>query len=158
MKTSNRSGHYYNKRLIFSDAYQELTLSARDLLFMMITELRYSNKKRRDGVDKQWTNNGEVSVTQSQFRKQLGYCRETYLKARDQLIKVGFIKQTHRGGKGAGDRAKYEVLISANGIEAHNERWTEYPKKDWIDEIPEAKNQLIGTKTRWKKGKSGRKL
>ena len=95
MKTSNRSGHYYNKRLIFSDAYQELTLSARDLLFMMITELRYSNKKRKDGIDKQWTNNGEVSVTQSQFRKQLGYCRETYLKARDQLIKVGFIKQTY---------------------------------------------------------------
>mgnify|MGYP001279755294 CR=1 FL=1 len=157
MKTTNRSGHYYTNQLWFSEAYQELTLSARDLLQMLICELRYSYGKTKDGKQKVWTNNGQVSCTEAQYRKRTDKCSGTYLKARNQLITFGFIKQTHRGGMGAGSRAKYEVLVSANGVTASNERWREYPEKNWENEIPKAKKQLVGVNTRWKKGESGRK-
>jgi len=157
-KVSSRKGFYYPSHLVFSDAYRRLTVSARELLHLFIDELTYTYRKAKDGRHKEWTNNGEVSVTESQFKKRLGKCSGTYLKSRDLLITVGFIKQTHRGGIGAGDRAKYEVLISGNAMPSKNERWRDYPKKDWSREIPEHKNQLIGIKTRWKKGESGRKL
>ena len=46
----------------------------------------------------------------------------------------------------------------ANGISKADERWRDYPKKDWEHDIPKAKKQLIGRETQWKKGESGRKL
>ncbi|SVC79391.1 uncharacterized protein METZ01_LOCUS332245, partial [marine metagenome] len=111
----------------------------------------------KDGVNKAWTNNGEVSCTEKEFKKINGSCSSTYIKARNQLIKVGFIKQTHRGGTHRGDRAKYEVLVSANGVSASNERWRDYPNKNWEQEIPRQKKQLVGVKTQWKNGECGRK-
>ena len=44
--------------------------------------------------------NDSISFTEIQFREFFGYCSATYLKARNQLIKVGLIKQTYRGGGG----------------------------------------------------------
>ncbi len=158
MKTTNRSGHYYTNSLWFSTAYLTLTLSSRNLLQILIAELKYKSVKTKDGVSKIWTNNGEVSCTEAEFKQWTGACSTTYLKSRNQLIKNGFIKQTHRGGTHRGDRAKYEVLISANGISKADERWRDYPRKDWEHDIPKSKKQLIGRETQWKKGESGRKL
>ena len=157
MKTTGRGGYYYTNALFFSVAYQELSIGSRNLLNMMIGELRYTHAKSKDGSHKVWTNNGEVSVTETEYRKFTQACSSTYIKSRNQLIEVGFIKQTHRGGTHRGDRAKYKVFISANGVANKDERWRDYPKKDWRHQVPTARKNLVGKQTQWKKGESGRK-
>ena len=157
MKTTGRGGHYYTNALFFSVAYQQLSIGSRNLLHMFIAELTYRQMKVKDGTQKLWTNNGGVSVTETEYKKSTGACSSTYIKSRDQLIKVGFIRQTYRGGTHRGDRAKYEVFINAGGIESKYERWREYPNKDWEHKIPKARNNLVGKQTQWKKGESGRK-
>ena len=150
---SPKGGFYYSNDLWFSKAYQILTKSSRDLLHCFIIERRWSGKGKKRMI----TNNGSISFTEVQFREVFGYSKATYLKARNQLIECGFIKQTERGGTGRGDMAKYKILC-LDDISFGEQRWREYPDKNWINEIPKPKKQLIGVKTQWKKGKSGRKL
>lgn len=145
-------GYYYWNDLWFSDAYLELTKSARNLLHCLFSELRWTGK----GKNKQYTNNGSVSFTERQFKDQFRSSSQTYLNARNQLIVVGFIKQTYRGGMCRGDMAKYEVLC-VDGVKLENQRWLNYPKENWMDQIPRSKDTLVGNKTRFKKGVSGRK-
>jgi hypothetical protein len=158
MLKNNRSGHYYTNQLWFSEAYQELSMRARDLLQILISELTWSRIKKGRKKEKRWTNNGDVSCTGSEFKEITGACASTHQSARNQLIKVGFIKITHRGGKHRGDRTRYRVLIDKTAMGGYNERWTQYPKENWEDEVPKTKKQLIGKKTQWKKGQCGRKL
>jgi hypothetical protein len=166
MLKNNRSGHYYTNQLWFSDAYQELSMSARDLLHILISELRWSWMRKGRKKEKRWSNNGNVSCTGAEFKEitgafkktSKGACASTYQSARNQLIKVGFIKITHRGGEHRGDRSRYRVLIDKTAMGGFNERWTQYPKENWEHEVPKTKKQLIGKKTQWKKGQCGRKL
>ena len=158
MNKTNQAGFYYTNQLWFSAAYQKLTLNARNLLQIFITELKYKRQKSKDGDEKVWTNNGEVSCTESEYRGLTGCASNTYLSARNQLIEFGLIKQIHRGGEHRGDRSKYKVFISPNGRSIESERWREYPNKNWKHEIPKSKKQLIGNDTQWKKGECGRKI
>ena len=117
----------------------------------MTIELRWTGKGRK----KMWTNNGDLSFTEVQFKNQNEVCSSTYLNARNKLIEVGLIKQTYRGGMCRGDMAKYKLLF-VNDIFPGEERWKRYPEENWAHEIPKRKKQLVGIKTRWKKGQSGR--
>ena len=148
-----KGGFYYSNEFFLSPAYQVLTLSARNLLQCLLTELRYTRKK---GLRK-YTNNGEVSFTEVQFKKLFSCCSSTYLNARNQLIEVGIIKLTYRGGMGRGDMSRYRILLT-DDVLRQNQRWRFYPVKEWSNEIPKPKKQLVGVKTQWKKGKSGRKI
>ena len=150
-----KKGWFYRNDLWFSKAYRSLPVSARDLLQCFVTEINKTKKK----YGRKWTeyNNGEISFTESQYRKVFGYSKMTYLSARNILIERGFLKITHFGGSGSGDRAKYEVLICED-MDPFNQRWRRYPKENWKHEVPKSKNNLIGKKTQWKKGQSGRKL
>ena len=103
-----------------------------------------------------WTNNGDLSFTEIQFKNQYEVCSSTYLNARNKLIEVGLIKQTYRGGMCRGDMAKYKLLF-VNDIFPSEERWKKYPEENWAHEKPKRKKQLVGVKTQWKKGQSGRK-
>ncbi len=103
-----------------------------------------------------WTNNGDLSFTEIQFKNQYEVCSSTYLNARDKLIEVGLIKQTYRGGMCRGDMAKYKLLFLKD-IFPSEERWKKYPEENWAHEKPKRKKQLVGVKTQWKKGQSGRK-
>ena len=147
-----RGGWYYPNEFWFSPAYQSIMPSAKNLLHCLVTELRWIRKRRK----KQYTNNGEVSFTEVDFKKRFHCCSTTYLKARNQLIKVGFIKQTYRGGMGRGDMSRYGILVGTNLL-GNQERWRRYPDENWAHEIPKPKKQLVGVKTQWKKGQSGRK-
>jgi hypothetical protein len=118
----------------------------------MTIELRWTGK----GKNKMWTNNGDLSFTEVQFKNQNEVCSSTYLNARNKLIEVGLIKQTYRGGMCRGDMAKYKLLF-VNDIFPSEERWKKYPEENWAHEIPKRKKQLVGVKTQWKKGQSGRK-
>jgi len=149
---SKNGGFYYRNELWFSEAYRCLPPAAKDLLHCFTTELRWEYKSKK----KYFFNNGDISFSESQFKELLGYSSETYLKARNQLIKVGLIRQTYRGGNGRGDRARYKLLM-VDGIPTKEQRWKDYPSKSWEDEIPRSKNSLVGKHTRFRPGKSGRK-
>ena len=151
-----RKGCYYRNEVWFSKAYQALSNAARDLLQCLYTELQRSLISV--GKKKGWEilNNGEVSFTEIDFKRLTGKSSETYKKARNKLIEVGFIRQTYRGGNYRGDRARYEILVETK-LPKDRERWRRYPTENWAHEVPAAKNQLIGKNTRWKSGQCGRK-
>ena len=152
MKYSINSGWFYKNEVWFSRAYQSLTITARELLHCMFNELRWTGQ----GDKKRYKNNGDISFTESQFNGMYGTCSSTYLKARNLLIKVGFIKQISRGGMCRGDRATYKILVGTR-LPVNQERWRNYPEKNWKHEIPRPKKQMVGVETQWKKGESGRK-
>lgn len=149
---SPNGGFYYNNEIWFSNAYQKLILSSRELLHCFILERKWTGK----GKNKSTINNGSISFTEIQFKEIFGYSSSTYLKARNQLIECGFIKQIYRGGMCRGDRAKYKILC-IDGVPFGEQRWRDYPDKNWLNAIPKPKKQLIGIKTQWKKGECGRK-
>lgn len=152
-----RGGFYYNNELFFSKAYEDLTVNARRLLHLLINELRWDRLAMKKERKKVYTNNGEVSFTQSQFQRRYNCVSDTYLNARNQLITNGLIKMAYRGGHGKGDRSQYKVLC-VEGVPQAELRWLLFPKNNWENEIPKVKNNPLGKKTQFKKGQSGRKL
>ena len=82
--------------------------------------------------------------------------KQTYLNARNKLIESGLIKQTYRGGMCRGDRAKYKLLY-LNDVPISEQRWRKYPDQNWLHEIPKVKKLIVGKKTQFTKGKTGRK-
>ena len=80
------------EKLYWSEAYQALAPSAVNLMMCFYTELRWSGKRKKRKI----LNNGEISFSEAEFKaNKLGSSR-TYINARNQLIKVGFIKVTYR--------------------------------------------------------------
>ena len=153
IKVKMNKGCFYRNELWFSPAYQSLSLSSRDLLQCLITEINKVNVKG------EWVSfrNGELSFTEPDYIKLTGRSKQTYLNARNQLIETGFIKMTHRGGNGSGDRGMYLVLIDKD-IKIEKQRWRKFPQQKWANEIPKSRGLTIGKHTRWKKGQSGRKV
>ena len=155
-KSLYKHGHYFPVELYCSDAYQSLNISARNLFFCLLIALRYSYNRKKFNK-KEYINNGFVSFTEVQFKELFGYSTQTYLNARNKLIEVGLIRQESRGGMGRGDMATYKILVLSD-VQPREQRWQNYPNKNWLNEIPRDKNTMVGVKTRFKKGKSGRKL
>ena len=102
-----RSGFYYPVYMRLSPAYQELTISARNLLYLMAITAKFDWVKN----EKQYRNNGRIGLPESEFRKYYNCASQTYYNARDQLIANGLIKQTRQGGFGLGDYATYKLLF-----------------------------------------------
>jgi len=139
-------GFYYAEDLWYSEAYQALNTSGRNLLHGLIGKLTWTGKGRR----KQYTNNGDVSFSETEFRNKYKCAKATYLRARNKLIEVGLIKREHPGGKCRGDVARYTVLC-VGGVLTQHQRWRKYPEENWREEIPKADQSLVGKKTRWGK-------
>ena len=154
IKVKMIKGCFYRNDVWFSPAYQRLTISARDLLQCLWTEI----KKRE--IRKEWKlfENGNLSFTEREYKQLTGRCSKTYQNARDLLIEVGFIEITHRGGSGKGDRSMYKILFGIKDMPLSKEKWRRYPDENWKSEIPKSNGLTIGKDTRWKKGQSGRKL
>ena len=139
--------------LYWSKAYQSLTLSARNLLWCMVAELKFSGKRGSKKHPFFYTNNGKISFTEYEWKKQKLGVSATYLRARNQLIEVGFIRITYQGGFARGDMNRYELLF-IEGVKRDDKRWKRYPDENWKDEIPTSKDLPIGKKTRFKKSKN----
>ena len=137
-------GYFFRAELLFSDAYVDLPPSARNLLHCMVFELRFTKQRGRIN----YPNNGSVSFTEVQFKEEFGCASNTYLLARNRLIRNGLIKQTYQGGTCRGDMATYKVLITPD-LNPKEMRWLQYPKKNWGDEIPK-NNTQVGVETRFK--------
>jgi|TARA_B110000881_G_scaffold10929_1_gene8221 hypothetical protein len=135
-----------HERLYWSDAYQALNRSALNLMMCFYAELRWSGK----GKKRVYTNNGEISFSEAEFKANKLGASGTYLNARNQLIKVGFIKVTYRGGMARGDMNKYKLLW-VDGVFHHEMRWKRFPDENWEHEIPKVKDYAVGRETRFKK-------
>ena len=137
--------------LFWSEAYQILKPSSQRLLWCFYSELRFTGSRNKETF--KYINNGEISFSEREFKfNKLGNS-QTYLTARNQLIEVGFIKITYRGGMGRGDSNKYRLLF-VQGVRHEHMRWKRYPKENWKREIPKAKDTLVGVRTRFKKKSS----
>ena len=139
--------------LFLSASYQCLSKSSRNLFHCLMNELRFTRRRGK----RIFTNNGEVSLTEIQFKERFKCTSQTYFNARDKLIEVGLIKLTYRGGMGRGDMTKYKILALTD-LPKDEQRWLKYPGRDWISDIPKSRGLTIGKDTRWKKGQSGRKV
>ena len=135
-----------HERLYWSDAYQALNRSALNLMMCFYAELRWSGK----GKKRVYTNNGEISFSEAEFKLNKLGASGTYLNARNQLIRVGFIKVMYRGGMARGDMNKYKLLW-VDGVFHHKMRWKRYPNENWEHEIPKVKDYAVGRETRFKK-------
>jgi len=151
---SGRRGVFYSNDLYFSEAYKSLPKSARNLFHCMHNELHFQRKSNKTI----YTDNGEISLTEKDFKERFKCSSQTYINARNKLIEVGLIKQTYRGGMSRGDCAQYKLLACDNKVPISEQRWRHYPEKNWEKDIPKAKQQTVGQKTRWKPGESGRKV
>ena len=146
IKVKMDRGCYYRNELWFSPAYQSLSLSSRDLLQCLVTEINKVKVKR----DWKSFRNGELSFTEPDYIKLTGRSKQTYLNARNQLIKVGLIEVTYRGGFARGDMNTYRLLF-IDGVHQLDRKWKKYPKENWEKDIPKVKDNTIGKKNRFKK-------
>ena len=145
-------GFYYPTLMKLSPAYQELAISARNLLYLMAITAKYDWVKN----EKHHRNNGRIGLPESEFIRYYGGAKQTYYNAREQLITNGLIKQTRQGGFGPGDYATYKLLFLSD-VPKRERRWKKYPEKNWEHEIPKRKHSKIGKDTRFKKGVANRK-
>ena len=135
-----------HERLFWSEAYQSLTPSAINLMMCFYAELRWSGKGKKRKI----LNNGEISFSEAEFKANGLGCSATYGKARDLLIKVGFIELIYRGGMARGDMNRYKLLWTQD-VFRHEMRWQRYPHENWEQDIPKVKDYAVGRKTRFKK-------
>ena len=142
---SHKAGFFFKYELLFSDSYHELPKSARDLLHCLVSELKFTKDKKTGRYS--YPNNGSVSYTEVQFKKEFGCASNTYLLARNRLIRNGLIKQTYQGGTCRGDMATYKVLITPD-LNPNEKRWLRYPKENWEQDIPTSNTQ-VGVETRF---------
>ena len=143
-----------DNKFYWSKAYQSLTLSARNLLWCMFAELDHIGKRGSKKRPFAYTNNRKISFTEYEWKKQGLGASGTYISARNQLIKVGFIRVTYRGGMARGDMNTYELLINSELAPQLKQRWRRYPNESWEHEIPKTKDYAVGKKTRFKKSKN----
>ena len=73
-------------------------------MWCMVAELTFTGSRKEKTFE--YTNNGKISFTEYEWKKQGLGASGTYLKARNILIEVGFIKITYRGGMARGDMNK----------------------------------------------------
>ena len=147
-----RYGFYYPVFMKLSPAYQELAISARNLLYLMAITAKFDWVRN----EKHSRNNGKIGLPESEFKKYYGGAKQTYYNARDQLITNGLIVQTRQGGYGIGDYATYKLLFLPD-VRSSHQRWRKYPEKNGEHEIPKSKHSVIGKDTRFKKGVANRK-
>ena len=145
-KYKRLAGYFFRAELLLSDAYLDLSKSARDLLHCLVFELKFVKNKRTGRYS--YPNNGSLSFTEIQFKKEFSSASNTYLLARNRLIRNGLIRQTYQGGTCRGDMATYKVLITPD-LNPREMRWLRYPDENWDQDIPRRKTR-VGLETRFK--------
>lgn len=113
------------RELFFSSAWMKLSASAMKMYGIFLCKRSVTPVKGKKG--KRWAvnNNGEIQFTLSEASRLLGKSRTTVLKAKDELVRYGFIDVAHTGGCLDGDCAKYAI----------SNRWLKYGTPDFEEII-----------------------
>tara|TARA_Y100001970_G_C14244013_1_gene866801 strand:+ start:3861 stop:4400 length:540 start_codon:yes stop_codon:yes gene_type:complete len=132
------------KRLLESQAYNELTLTQLKVLKYLYLRNKFT---KQDGKYIS-TNNGEIDVAMSVMMKDLNIkSQETITQAIRQLVTVGFIDITRYGYNKT--THNYKVLLEP-ACKRQEEKWRQYPKKNWKHNAPRRKNPLPNGENTWK--------
>ena len=135
-KLPNSNGIYLEKNIISSKAFWELGSTAiKVYMVFLMKRVMGKVKVRRREV---WAviNNGEITYTFAEAKKNHDISKSSFLRARDRLIEVGFIEIAEDGG--THHTTKYSI----------SQNWRKYPEESFAR--PKSAN-LVGRKTRWTK-------
>ena len=140
-----------------SVAFNSLTPFQLQMFIYLLSRLKL-DKVRIDGKKVyRATNNGQLNIAHKTFKRDLKTnSNGTIVTAQNHLIKVGIIKLTREGSANVSNR--YKILYAGNSnqiCKTSEERWRKYPEKNWESEINRKPHNLVGSKTRWKKGQCG---
>lgn len=157
MKAFKGYGLYISPDLQGSKAWNDIGVRGHRLFYDLHNGLRYKRTKKH-GI--QFTNNGELFFTETQYCKKYNCSKDVYTNARNDCIRVGLIRMTYRGGNGKGDKSKYKLTYCNNTSPLPNNdkpRWKFYDgvNMNWEKEIPKSKSK-VGNKTQFQQGESGR--
>ena len=135
-KLPRTRGIYIERDVLESDSYWDLTGAAPQIYMVFRMKCVMANKAVGKRRILNIINNGEITYTFVEACKNHKIPKSTFLRARDQLIKVGFIEIAEDGG--CHHTTKYAI----------SNNWRNYPEQTF--ERPKSGN-LVGIKTRWKK-------
>ena len=135
-KLPKTKGIYIEHDILESDAYWHLTGAAPQVYMVFLMKRILSDKAFGKYKARIVANNGEIIYTFVEAWKKHSIPKSTFLRARDQLIKVGFIEIAEDGG--CHHTTKYAI----------SNNWRNYPEQTF--ERSKSGN-LVGIKTRWKK-------
>ena len=131
------------KDFIESQAFRELTLNTLLVLSALYFCLKHQEKNKRQS---KWEtlNNGDISIAHKTLKENLDIVSNgTITTAIHTLVRVGVIKITHYGGIRVGH--KYKILY--NVVKKKEERWRNYPEKNWEHECPKHPSKSAGRNT-----------
>ena len=136
-KLPKTRGIFIERDILESDAYWYLTGVAPQVYMVFLMKRVLSDKAFGKDKARIIANNGEITYTFVEACKNHKIPKSTFLRARDQLIKVGLIEIAEDGG--CHHTNKYAI----------SNNWRNYPEQTF--ERSKSGN-LVGMKTRWKKG------
>ena len=136
-KLPKTKGIYIERDILESDAYWDLTGVAPQVYMVFLMKRILSDKPFGKNKVRLIANNGEITYTFVEACKNHRIPKSNFLRARDQLIKVGLIEIAEDGG--CHHTTKYAI----------SNNWRNYPEQTF--ERSKSGN-LVGMKTRWKKG------
>ena len=129
-------GTYIKRDILESDAYWDLTGAAPQIYMVFRLKCVFTDRTIGKRKERIIVNNGEITYTYLQAQNNHRIPKSNFLRARDQLIKVGLIEIAEDGG--CHHTTKYAI----------SNNWQNYPEQTF--ERSESGN-LVGIKTRWKK-------
>ena len=135
-KLPKTKGIYIERDILESDAYWHLTGAAPQVYMVFLMKRILSDKAFGKDKARIVANNGEITYTYLEAQNNHRIPKSNFLRARDQLIKVGLIEIVEDGG--CHHTTKYAI----------SNNWRNYPEQTF--ERSKSGN-LVGMKTRWKK-------
>ena len=135
-KLPKTKGIYIERDILESDAYWHLTGAAPQVYMVFLMKRILSDKPFGKNKVRLIANNGEITYTFKEACKNHRIPKSNFLRARDQLIKVGLIEIAEDGG--CNHTTKYAI----------SNNWRNYPEQTF--ERSKSGN-LVGMKTRWTK-------
>ena len=134
-----------NKTLLESYAWNSLTIKQIQV-FIYLSSCLVWNQEKVAGK-KRWVavNNGDIEVSTVKMRDKLNISKQTCSKAIHKLIKVGLIRLTREGHNKICHM--YKILYE---VPQREQRWKQYPERNWKHECPTAPDSFVGKDTRFK--------
>lgn len=131
-------GTYLPRELILSKAYRNLTKTASDVLLIFWLKQRKEKVnckgkgKRKD--EYVTTNNSEIEFTYPEAKQRFGLSIMQFTRARDLLVKMGFIDISSSGSGMFKQANKYSI----------SERWRKYGTNEFVEKRREPDRRYIG--------------
>ena len=136
-KLPKTKGIYIVRDILESDAYWDLTGAAPQIYMVFRMKCVFADRTIGKRKERIIINNGEITYTFVEAWKNHSIPKSTFLRARDQLIKVGLIEIAEDGG--CHHTTKYAI----------SNNWRNYQEQTF--ERPKSGN-LVGMKNRYPKG------